>query len=908
MQSAHLHMKLQINRKLRNIILSLFAALSAYTQTSLAQDITYAGGTTQWGVNEPSFDSTYTDAMNVTVEGDSTITLISNVTPASFNINTGVNVTVDSEAGENNTLEGALNIADGASLTIQDGARITNSTQIAGTGTFAYSSTQDQTNLSSAFTNFAGDLILNQANVRFEAVPANLDTITLNEGSFLRLHENVNIAAGTEIAMNGSSDASGPRAVISFSTGTGIQALVTTSGHVELSTTYNTGTLYAGLAGSGTVRKTGNDSLTILGDSTHTGTLMLTAGTTNIGNTDGTPETVDFTVIDVASSASLNFYNATVDAATRITGTGNVSLDINSEDNFATSRFLSEFQGNVYIYSGVRFAGGSLINADATLIVAAGNRLRFDGVGTAADIILNGATTEGGARASLSAGNYSTISGMVTTTGEVSIDPSWRTITLTGGLDGSGNLYKTGSDVAYLHANSSHTGNLILEAGTFQIGNGSGSQVSVDFRNIVVKNNTKLTINTANNAGLGDTVITLQGGTMHLHDTTRYESSGVVDYSKAISIGKIDVEQNSQFTNEWKGLFQVAELTGTANLTFGGTKIEEQLIVAVTSIKDYNGTVDVGSNALQDLEIGSIDQAAGMSVTLKGDADGIDAQSGLIKKGAGTATIQSTLAVTGGDLDVQGGSLILEAATTVDGAVKGAAGSTITLASDAASLSIVGADYSLTGTAGGGSITAHEGYSLTSTEIAHASLVGVNLSVADNTSLALNNVTLDASSSITLGAGSSVSVANSKLTSLSVAKNAALIDFTTGQGTQATDVQSYTITGVYDILNGSAATGSLTLDLGPIGDFTDPADSGDIVAFILGDSEITALSTILEGGDYDHITLLIGGKSYDVLGSVMYPDSSGQVLLYIPEPSTATLSLLALAGLLARRRRSVEKG
>ncbi len=81
-------------------------------------------------------------------------------------------------------------------------------------------------------------------------------------------------------------------------------------------------------------------------------------------------------------------------------------------------------------------------------------------------------------------------------------------------------------------------------------------------------------------------------------------------------------------------------------------------------------------------------------------------------------------------------------------------------------------------------------------------------------------------------------------------------------------------------------------------------DAKNIIGFAL--DGITLDEFNASGIYYNDITLRIGGVDYKVLGVSQYSpyrSAQQQVVFYIPEPSTATLSLLALAGLLARRRR-----
>ncbi len=128
--------------------------------------------------------------------------------------------------------------------------------------------------------------------------------------------------------------------------------------------------------------------------------------------------------------------------------------------------------------------------------------------------------------------------------------------------------------------------------------------------------------------------------------------------------------------------------------------------------------------------------------------------------------------------------------------------------------------------------------------------------------------------------------------------------FTTEGGVGGSDV--FSLTGI-SIADGKL-NGSLTLELimtsEQLGIFQKAYGANSIIGFELAGISLSEFWS--SGINYNNITLLIGGQNYQVLGvSSVAPFGGGaaNLLFYIPEPSTATLSLLALAGLVARRRR-----
>ncbi len=196
-------------------------------------------------------------------------------------------------------------------------------------------------------------------------------------------------------------------------------------------------------------------------------------------------------------------------------------------------------------------------------------------------------------------------------------------------------------------------------------------------------------------------------------------------------------------------------------------------------------------------------------------------------------------------------------------------------------------------------------------EFSNLVLSNTTVKVSSNV-LTFNSVTLNGVSFESTD-GSTISIAASNLT----LQEAVTFDASENNVTTSITVLSGTNT---------SHTGMLTLDLSMTdellvelakvlnegGTFTIQVEGMTDDSITLN-TEISTLSVLKTGGTIsdEELTLLLNGTSYDGLTLIeSYYDSEG-ILTYtlsgsidiIPEPSTATLSLLALAGLLARRRR-----
>ncbi len=273
----------------------------------------------------------------------------------------------------------------------------------------------------------------------------------------------------------------------------------------------------------------------------------------------------------------------------------------------------------------------------------------------------------------------------------------------------------------------------------------------------------------------------------------------------------------------------------------GSVEIVSTHGVTLSGENSYSGGTTVGEAATLTLKSAA---AAGTGEIRLKDGATLDVVEGVSLENALSLSGSNTVngrATFSGDISLEGNaSLTATSPMTLSGRFNGDAGEVLTLESGTFNFS-------------------------------HASIDVSSLSIADGAHVIIENSTF---TEIDLSAPK-----NQEFTPLSGAKIVATV---------------YTLHNIAHLL--AAASGETVLDLGSL----DGYQPGGITAFEI--AGLTSLSL-----DSDSIRIMIGGKSYQLLGMTTtgLAGSNNVVLYYdyIPEPSAGALSLLALTGLLARRRR-----
>ncbi|EAV3518949.1 autotransporter-associated beta strand repeat-containing protein [Salmonella enterica] len=537
---------------------------------TLSGSNTYTGGTT---INDGTLIATSVDALG---SGDVTdnATLALN-TGGTFDNTISGSGKVEKSGDDALTLSGA-NSYTGGTL-ISGGTLIASNVEALGTG--------DVTNNATLELNTGGDFT-NNISGSGQVVKSGDETLTLSGSNTYTGGTTINdgTLVATSVEALGSGDVTND-AVLALNTG---------------------GDFANNIGGTGSVVKSGDETLTLSGTNSYTGGTTISGGTLVATNVEALGSG------DVTNNATLEL-NTGGDFTNNISGNGQV---VKSGDETLTLSGTNSYTG------GTTISGGTLV---ATNVEALGT-----------GDVTNNATLE------------------LNTGGD-----------FTNNISGNGQVVKSGDDTLTFSGSNTYTGGTLISSGTLVANdvNALGTGDVTDNATLMLNTGGDF-INNIGGTGRveksGDDTLTLSGTNSYTGGTTI--SGGTLVATNVEALGTGDVTNNAtlelntggDFTNNISGSGQVVKsgdetltLSG-ANSYTGGTLISSGTLVA----NDVNalGTGDVTDNAVLELNTG-------------GDFDNAISGSGqVVKSGDETLTLSGANSYTGGTL-ISGGTLV---ATSVE--------------------------------------------------------------------------------------------------------------------------------------------------------------------------------------------------------------------------------------------------
>ncbi len=441
-------------------------------------------------------------------------------------------------------------------------------------------------------------------------------------------------------------------------------------------------------------------------------------------------------------------------------------------------------------------------------------------------------------------------------------------------------------------------------------------------------------------------------------DTTTTVSSGdklvvdagteaqTVSKDETITVGSVLVQGDAATT------ISTSITSDTIVKEDAGTMTVEAELSAGTSISLEGGTTEVtGENGSikSDVTISNDATLVAGAITVSGDGASVSVDDGSIVADALTNTAVTTATVTVTAVAATDGIAVLDGSSICEDSTLDVQSGTLELTNDAtvsadttlsADASVKAGLIILTGKDGSGSVTYSDNGSLTSTTHTNATISNTTVTfgasdttpsgsgilsrqsssytnevsttgdhytgksgigILSNTAVTLTDVIIDADTTVTKASDSSLSIAGDSTLYASVDNNLSV-------DTATTDTTVLTITTFTGLTEVSAiGTLNLVITLGGTDwtQFLANIDSTDYITQVvlqdvsggtITDDMLTELTV--------NINVTNGTDSYDYVPTMAsYSDVTGDLTLTIPEPSTTALSLMALAGLLARRRR-----
>jgi autotransporter-associated beta strand protein len=546
------------------------------------------------------------------------------------------------------------------------------------------------------------DGTLGGGTVRLNGQNSYTGATTVNAGLLVLAGEQV-LAQGAALTVNGGAlDLGGQftNTVLSLTlTGGAVRQGTLEAGTFLLSS----GEISAVLAGAGALTKISGGTVTLSGRNTYTGETQVLGGRLVLGGSQVLSEAGALTVRDATLDLGGDFTNKvgalTLDggvlsngtlAATSLLGTaGTVSTVLGGSGALAKSgagelllQRAATYTGGTALDGGIlRLAGGQFLAATGTVSIASGGTLDLGGYSTSTGaLLLNGGVVRNG---SLSSSSFDLRSGVID-----------------GVLAGAGLLTKSTADTVLLNGLIAGSGELVLSAGSFQLG--ADDRIN-DHTFVRIQQGATLDL-----GGFSERVGRLQlgGGTVvrGTLEATVYEvNSGALGVGLGGS-GSLEKVSDGTAGGGLALLTGVSSYTGATLVTAGTLQLGgDNRISAASALNVQGGTFDLGGfsqtldggvlasgrissgtlvlNQLLEVQSGLIDTVlAGTGALTKTTGGTVlltqaNSYSGGTTVGAGTLQLQLSGALGNGNaLRVEGGSLLLGGVEQVAGVVTLAGG------------------------------------------------------------------------------------------------------------------------------------------------------------------------------------------------------------------------------------------
>ncbi|EKB9497459.1 autotransporter-associated beta strand repeat-containing protein [Salmonella enterica] len=433
----------------------------------------------------------------------------------------------------------------------------------------------------------------------------------------------------------------------------------------------NTGGDFANnIGGTGSVVKSGDETLTLSGSNTYTGGTLISSGTlvANDVNALGTGDVTDNATLMLNTGG--DFIN-NIGGTGRVEKSGDDTLTLSGSNTYTGGTLIN---GGTLVANDVNALGTGDITDNATLAlnavgdfnnaISGSGKVEKSGDGT---LTLSGSNTYTGGT-TISGGTLVATSVDALGTGDVTDNATLELNTggdFTNNIGGTGRVEKSGDDALALSGANSYTGGTLISSGTLVATNvdalGSGDVTD----NATLELNTGGTFDNAISGSgqvekSGDDVLTLSGANSYSGGTLISDGTLVASNVEALGTGDVtdnatlEMNTGGDFINNIGGTGRVEKsgddaltLSGSNTYT-GGTTINDGTLIA-TSV-DALGSGDVTDNATLELNTG-------------GDfTNNIGGTGRVEKSGDGTLTLSGSNTYTGGTT-INDGTLV---ATSVD--------------------------------------------------------------------------------------------------------------------------------------------------------------------------------------------------------------------------------------------------